>query len=258
MARGIDASMDCTPYLDNLRNLGVTFVARYYTNLQRTTVPTKVLTPREAHVLSEQGFDIVVVWELLASPGYFTLSQGQADGTYAYRYANEAIHQPENSTIYFAVDFDCSEQQFVQCIKPYFEGVQTAFNSLSGDQPLYSVGVYGSGAVCAALKQLNLARYSWLASAGRWQGSPNYQDWDLKQGPRLVHPPFEFDEDIAKDQFGAFRVRTNENVEKFFSMEQALATSPKESSLRKSSRRTSPAKSKLKRKAKKTRRLTSL
>ncbi len=153
MVRGVDASMDCAPYIGTLRSLGVGFVGRYYCNLALTNNPAKVLTPREAHSLCGAGFSIIAVWEYLNTPGYFSGSQGLADGDYAYKYAAEVIHQPENSAIYFAVDFDASETQFRQLIAPYFQGVMQAFANAGNNRPLYSVGAYGSGAVIAALKQ---------------------------------------------------------------------------------------------------------
>jgi hypothetical protein len=206
MIRGIDASMGATPYMSNLQALGVSFVGRYYSNLGATRNPAKVLTAREAHDLSQAGFSLVVVWELLATPDYFSGPQGLADGAYAYHYAFEMIRQPENSAIYFAVDFDASQNLFSQKIVPYFEGIAQSFGTASGNQPIYSVGVYGSGAVCAALKQAGLARYAWLSQSTGWQGSKGYQDWDIRQGPLVSHPPFQFDEDVAKDQFGAFKI----------------------------------------------------
>jgi hypothetical protein len=223
MIRGIDASMDCTPYVNNLQALGVAFVARYYSNLERTRNPAKVLTPREAHNLCQAQFSLVVVWELLATAGYFTAQQGQADGDYAYRYANEMIGQPENSAIYFAVDFDATQAQFIQGVVPYFQGVAQSFDAASANQPIYSVGVYGSGAVCAALKQSGLARYTWLSQSTGWQGSQTYQDWNIRQGPLVSHPPFQFDEDMAADQCGTFQLAFQNNT-KMFSAD--LATRP--------------------------------
>jgi len=206
MIRGIDASMDCTPYVSNLQAQGIGFVARYYSNLAKTRNPAKVLTPREAHDLSQAGFSLVVVWEFLASSGYFTGPQGQVDGEYAYRYAVETIRQTENSAIYFAVDFDATQVQFTQGVVPYFEGVAESFARVSGNQPVYTIGAYGSGAVCAALKQAGLARYTWLSQSTGWQGSQTYDGWDIRQGPLVSHPPFQFDEDVANGEFGGFRL----------------------------------------------------
>jgi hypothetical protein len=47
------------------------------------------------------------------------------------------------------------------------------------------------------------------------QGSQGYQDWDIKQGPRIFHASFEFDADVAKDDFGAFGLSFENNAELF-------------------------------------------
>jgi Domain of unknown function (DUF1906) len=217
MIGGIDASMDCTPYINQIRAQGATFVGRYYTNLERTRFPSKLLSAREAHNLCDAGFSLAILWELSATVGYFSASQGQDDAKYAYRYAKEIIRQPENSAIYFCVDFDAAEIQFADSVLPYFEGIARGFANVS-NQPIYSVGVYGSGAVCAALKQAGLVRFTWLSQSLKWQGSENYQDWDIKQEPEMLdHMPFRFDGDTAKEQFGAFRI-DYQNKTDFFAL----------------------------------------
>ncbi len=213
MIRGIDASINVAQYISDLQALSVTFIGRYYSNLRLTRNPAKILTPREAHDLSLAGFTIVAVWELLAIPEYFSAEQGLADGEYAYKYATE-IRQPEDSAIYFAVDFDASQTLFSQRIAPYFDGLSRSF-AASTNGPVYSVGVYGSGAVCAALKQAGLARFGWLSQSSGWQGSQRYQDWDIRQGPSNAQPPFQFDEDVAKDEFGGFRLNFQNTSELF-------------------------------------------
>jgi len=65
------------------------------------------------------------------------------------------------------------------------------------------------------LKEAGLARYTWLSQSTGWQGSQNYQDWDIRQGPLVAQPPFQFDEDIAKDDFGAFRVSFEVRADSF-------------------------------------------
>ena len=63
-----------------------------------------------------------------------------------------------------------------------------------------------SGAVCDAIKRAGLARYSWLGKATSWNGSLDYNDWNIKQGDAL---PFSFDNDSneAKHDYGGFRLR---------------------------------------------------
>jgi len=70
----------------------------------------------------------------------------------------------------------------------------------------YKVGVYGSGAVCDAIKRAGLARYSWLTNATSWDGSLDYNDWNIKQGEAL---PFSFDNDSdeVRGDYGGFRLR---------------------------------------------------
>ena len=207
MIRGLDASMDCTPYVSNLQAQGIGFIARYYSNLAQTRNPAKVLTPREAHDLSQAGFSLVIVWEFLASSGYFTGPQGQVDGEYAYRYAVETIQQTENSAIYFAVDFDATQVQFVQGVAPYFEECRELCQSRRTSARLTPSEPYGSGTVTPTrCKQFGLARYTWLSQSTGWQGSQTYEGWDIKQGPLVSHPPFQFDEDVANGEFGGFRL----------------------------------------------------
>jgi len=51
-----------------------------------------------------------------------------------------------------------------------------------------------------------LARYSWLTKATSWDGSLDYNDWNIKQGEAL---PFSFDNDSdeVSGDYGGFRLR---------------------------------------------------
>jgi hypothetical protein len=57
-----------------------------------------------------------------------------------------------------------------------------------------------------AQKRAGLARYSWLTKATTWDGSLNYNDWNIKQGEAL---PFSFDNDSdeVRGDYGGFRLR---------------------------------------------------
>jgi hypothetical protein len=51
-----------------------------------------------------------------------------------------------------------------------------------GAAPLFSIGIYGSGACCDWIKRhLRIANYSWLAESTGWHGSHSYTDWNIKQ-----------------------------------------------------------------------------
>ncbi len=94
----------------------------------------------------------------------------------------------------------------METVAGYFRGVADAFAAAGGGLSDYTVGVYGSGAVCDALKGSGLARYCWLSSAIAWRGSIGYQGWSIKQGGRLPLLSFNHDSNEARDEYGAFRL----------------------------------------------------
>src|SRR5579875_2949202 len=95
------------------------------------------------------------------------IASGYNDAITAYGEA-KAVGQPAGSAIYFAVDFNA---QRLAPIERYFRGVAAGLAAAGGGRAEYKIGVYGSGVVCAAIKQAGLAQYSWLSNATAWSGS---------------------------------------------------------------------------------------
>jgi len=176
MKKGFDANTDLSPFANCLLEEGYNFVCRYY-NINN---PSKNLTYAEANVLSSLGLDIVAVWEngFPTSSSYFSESKGIYDGTAAHQYASLIISQTENTPIYFAVDYDASNNDVNGAISDYFAGITKAFNQLGSK---YLVGVYGSGLVCRNIRSADLASYSWLAQSSGWRESKTYKDYNIKQ-----------------------------------------------------------------------------
>jgi hypothetical protein len=207
MPNGMDADTGCSTAIPLIQAAGYTYVGRYYSS-PHTSVPQKVLQPSEASLLSAAGLKLFAVWEFRKDPGYFTHDQGVSDATTAYKYANEIIHQPFGSAIYFAVDFDATQKQYTQEIAPYFQGVNDAFAQTPQGQR-YDIGVYGSGAICGSLHTANLAKYQWLSCSPGWRGTPGYNAADIYQ-QIPIHPPawpFGFEPDTAPQWgFGEFQV----------------------------------------------------
>jgi hypothetical protein len=56
------------------------------------------------------------------------------------------------------------------------------------------------------VKQAGLARYSWLSNSIVWDGSTNYEDWNIMQGGALEGLPFDNDADQTRSDYGAFQV----------------------------------------------------
>ena len=204
-ARGIDLPIDSRDVAQELKGSGLHFVARYYRSpLSRW--PT--LSPEEANSVSSNGMKLVAIWEYLSrKPEHFTYEKGFSDAITAYQQAR-GIGQPSGSAIYFAVDFNAQEPYISGAINQYFRGVRAALAAAGGGSPPYRVGVYGSGAVCAYLKRMQLAEYTWLSASTAWSGSREFGNWNIKQG--LRSPMLTFDHDIneAQGDYGGFTVPT--------------------------------------------------
>jgi Domain of unknown function (DUF1906) len=201
-ARGIDLPIDASDVLNELKDSRVDFVARYYRD-PASRWPT--LSASEVQRLSSLGKNIVAVWDSHShKPEYFSYASGYGDAAAAYRQAN-AVGQPAGSAIYFAVDFNARGQE-LDAVDQYFRGIAAGFAAASGGKAEYKVGVYGSGAVCEAVKQAGLAQYSWLSNARAWAGSQSYTGWNIRQGARLPDLSFNHDSNEARDEYGAFRL----------------------------------------------------
>ena len=196
---GIDLGMDTSNMVEELRGSRIDFVARYYRD---PTSSLPALSSQEARKLASLGLKIVAVWEQNSpDPENLSYSSGYSDAFSAYKQA-KAIGQPAGSAIYFAIDFNAHE---LEPAKEYFRGIAAGLTAASGGRAEYKVGVYGSGAVCDAIKQAGLARYSWLTKSTSWDGSLDYIDWNIKQGEAL---PFSFDNDSdeARGDYGGFQL----------------------------------------------------
>jgi hypothetical protein len=123
---------------------------------------------------------------------------GLLDGKNAYLNAiSNSVQQPANSAIYFAIDGDVHSYNLSYVID-YFSGVKDAFSQLSGGKPIYTIGVYGSGYVLDQISP-TYAQYRWLAAAGMWNGSPGYQNYDIKQLSQATDNGHAYDPDLISD-----------------------------------------------------------
>jgi hypothetical protein len=198
--QGIDLATDSSDVLNEVKGSLVDFVARYYRD-PGSRWPA--LSPSEAQRLSAAGVKIVAVWESHSrDPAYFSYSQGYHDAVTSYGEAR-VIGQPAGTAIYFAVDFNAL---WLQPIDEYFRGIAAGLAAANGGHADYAVGVYGSGLVCDALKRSGLARYCWLSNAFAWEGSTEYEDWNIRQGNPLPELSFNQDSDEARNDYGAFAV----------------------------------------------------
>jgi hypothetical protein len=204
-AQGIDLATDASDALNDIRDSKLDFVARYY---RSPTSRWPTLTATEAQRLSSLGVKIVAVWEWHShDPAYFSYGSGYSDAISAYTQA-KALGQPAGSAIYFAVDYNAPSSDISGAIDPYFRGVAAGLAVAGNGRSEYKIGVYGSGAVCEAMRRAGLAQYTWLTNSTSWAGTLNYDDWNIRQGGHFSVLSFDHDSNEAKDDYGGFRVAT--------------------------------------------------
>jgi hypothetical protein len=193
--------LDVTAYIDDaecksLLAKGIKWVACYYFY---QSAFKRLLNYDEAVILSKY-FWVVSVYEN-GSPttaAYFTTKRGMFDLSTALSRAN-AAKQPNNTSIYFTVDYDASESDLV-AIKAYFEALQPM-------RKTYLLGIYGSGMVCKFLKDAGLVDKTWLSQS---TGFPGYTEWlsqaDIVQGRETTVDGLDVDLDTSMGNAGGWKI----------------------------------------------------
>jgi predicted chitinase len=196
----VDTDTNVTRYLPTLAAAGVTAVGRYY-----SVNKSKLLTLTEAEAITNAGLSIFAVYEDGNDPTKFTANLGTFQAEQALICARE-VGQPQGSTIYFAVDFDCTATQFQQQITPFFTAINAVF---AGQGFPFKIGVYGSGLVCQGLLAAGLCSYTWLTNSTGFQGYQHFyasKRWNLAQHLPKYYGKLQADPNETGADFGAFRV----------------------------------------------------
>jgi Rv2525c-like, glycoside hydrolase-like domain/Putative peptidoglycan binding domain len=149
--KGIDYAWHHSLNLDAFRTHGVTFVVRYLSNDE-----SKNLDASEAHLLSDGGFDLVVVWETTAKRALDGRAAGATDAKKAAAQA-KACGMPARRPIYFGVDFDAQDHDLPK-IANYLRGAA----SVIGEK---RVGVYGGIRVVKHCLDHSVAKFGWQTYA---------------------------------------------------------------------------------------------
>ena len=198
MPKGFDTTANCTRKAQEIKTEGYDFVGRY---LSRHS--WKVISPHEAAALLQAGVAIVLVYEDGPTSGtYFSNGRGETDATRGAQQAH-LIGAPAGTTIYFAVDYDASEDDVAGAITQYFRGVAAGLRTFAADgNPLYRVGVYGSGLTCSTITRAGLASLGWLADATGWRGHDTYTGCAISQSLPIKILGMSVDPDKAVDNYG--------------------------------------------------------
>lgn len=147
-----------------MKELGYSFVARYYFEYDKSVAWKKNLTLKEAKDISSAGLDIVAVYQDGGKDNvdYFTYDQGVKDCKKAIKNASE-VGQPSGTPIYFAVD-SAAENKDLLKVEAYFDGVKSTMTSDVNDK--WGIGVYGSYSVVNDIyAKLGTNTYIWQTPA---------------------------------------------------------------------------------------------
>lgn len=161
----IDTPNDVRRYLPRLDDVHT--VIRYITSLSPSS--EKHVKLAEIKAIKAAGKKVGIVHEVYgdfkhAGRGGVSGPDGVRDGKYS-RSVLPQLGAPAGAAVYFAVDCDASPAQLRDNVLPYFKAASAAFRD--GE---YRVGVYGPGAVCAAVINAGFAELGWLSNAKGWKG----------------------------------------------------------------------------------------
>ncbi len=137
---------------------GYEYIGRYLTGTYGGGI-NKALSREEAEIILEAGLKFFPIYQDGGTKqSDFTAKNGQLDGKAAVD-AAKALGLPDETIIYFAVDFDAMDYQISSNILPYFKEVYDEVTSSSA----YKVGVYGARNVCSRVSD---AGYAYCSFAG--------------------------------------------------------------------------------------------
>lgn len=198
----IDTNVVSTAHLPALKAAGIETVIRYLSPINPSG--EKCIKPAEAHAIAAAGLRLGLVnegWGDFAHGG-ISAGAGERDGQWCAGYV-EAIGASKGACVYFAIDVDAGAAQIAKLVVPYFQSIRRSFPG----QGEYRVGVYGSGAVCAAVMAASLADLAWLSCSTGWSGSQVYlasKKWALRQHLPATIAGIDCDPDDANGDFGDF------------------------------------------------------
>ena len=157
---------------------GYRYIGRYLTNASSGF--DKALTREEAEIILSAGLSIFPIYQTAGTKySYFTAAKGTEDAEKAMDAAYK-LGLPENTVIYFAVDFDATRSQISGNILTYFKSIRERMA-----KSRYKVGVYGSKGVCLTVTEKGYADFSFVSSlSSGFYGNSGYKmpdNWSFNQ-----------------------------------------------------------------------------
>jgi hypothetical protein len=210
----IDTAYDTRPYLDRLKERGVTVIGRYYA---RCDQPEYGLTEKrlinqglpgdpnsEIAQMFAKGFAVLSVYQYYSNtPNKFrgqnrdgtALPDASCTWTGVGRSVEEeaeldvqaaisqaqALAQPRGTAIYFGVDFNFTDQdhETIDGMIRYFRVIKARMDAAG-----YRTGAYGSGHAHQILKGAGLIEFSWISASRAFSRTSDFHrsgEWHLFQ-----------------------------------------------------------------------------
>ncbi|SEG95092.1 protein of unknown function [Actinacidiphila yanglinensis] len=185
-----------------LKAAGYKIVGRYLDNVAGTSLNKKI-QPGELLTIFESGLRVFPISQYDGGElSYFSYPQGYTDALNAHAAAN-GYGFDIGTVIFFAVDYDATQDDIDSHIVPYFEGVVAG---LASQGKKYVHGVYGSRNVCEQVTQQTYARWSFVSGMSTgFSGNMGFtlpENWAFNQIQTLSTGSgtgaIEIDKDVAK------------------------------------------------------------
>ena len=167
-----------------LKANGYNYIGRYLTGtvLQDGVRVNKALSISEIQAITDAGMKIFAIYQDGgASANYFNRSQGAIDAQKAIT-AAEALHIPHGEIIYFAVDYDFTDNLYEENVRPHFSGIRSTMENAGSP---YRIGIYASRNICSRAIGSSLACSAFVADMSTGYsgnlGYPMPDNWAFEQ-----------------------------------------------------------------------------
>ncbi|RJQ78450.1 DUF1906 domain-containing protein [Pseudonocardiaceae bacterium YIM PH 21723] len=183
-----------------LKANGFEIVGRYIYDPPDSTLD-KEIKPGELQRIFNAGLRVFPIYQDNARRiEDFSFANGRAHAVNAHKLAI-GYGFDRGTTIYFAVDYDATQDQIDSAIVPYFQGVAAG---LAANGKHYVHGVYGSRNVCTGVTKNTYARYSFVSGMSTGfsgnLGFPMPANWSFNQVKELnnIGDGFDLDRDAVR------------------------------------------------------------
>ncbi|HDR3908884.1 MULTISPECIES: glycoside hydrolase domain-containing protein [Bacillus] len=141
-----------------LKAAGYETVGRYLVNVAGGI--NKKIQPGELKNIFDAGLSVFPIYQANGrEASSFSADKGRADAVAAYNAAKEYGFK-DDTTIYFAVDFDAYGTDITDNILPHFKALNEKMAQLGGS---YKIGVYGARNVCIQVSEKGYAKTSFVS-----------------------------------------------------------------------------------------------